>query len=254
MRKRALFLLSMLTVAGCASDEPWTSGSTLEAILFDDGAGARTLIDFRVRPTGRYCEGMGCGRDVRLTESFRETPIEGLTMQGLAGDDGSWMLEAFYDAQRGGPCSFVKVGDTYRCGYAERYPTATTVCDAYALACDPTAETCKAGALVQLATPDFDVAFYTLEATTAAVPEECVIERGCAGCQNFALTKTDPATLPELHTRWVGTGRYQVESWSNEDGSWTVPKEARVLKDMDRLETCYVQRPVGDADPVCEPM
>lgn len=253
MRATVFLLFSVVVVAGCGSEEPWTSGSKLEADVFDDGEGARTLIDFRVRATNRACTGLGCGDGVALTESFRSTGLDGISMQGLEGDDGSWMFESLYDVERGGPCTFLQYGDTYRCGFVERFPVAYTACDAYALACDPASETCREGALVVLTGEGEDGAFYAIGARTEGAPIECTVDYGCKGCEARALVKTDPATLPEAHTRWVGTGRYQVESWSDEDGSWTIPKRTRELRDMETGEPCFLDRPSPDADAVCAP-
>jgi hypothetical protein len=251
MRVRSLLLVSMLASAGCGAEEPWTSGSKIEADVFDDDAGARTLIGFRVRATNRYCDGFDCGADVRFTETLRSTGIEGISMQGLEGDDGSWMFQHLYDVERGGPCTFARYGDTYRCGFAERAPMVLAPCSVYALACDPKGPSCREGALVDMETSDPDAAFYTLGAPTSGVPSECVVDAGCAGCEVRALTKTDPEALPELHTRFLGTGRYQVESWSNEDGSWTIPKQSRQLKDTTSHRVCELDRASPDAEAEC---
>lgn len=254
MRARALLLVSMMVaVAGCGSDEPWTSGSKLEADVFDDGEGARTLIDFRLRATNRACTGIACGDGVVLTQSFRDSGLEGISMQGLEGDDGSWMFENLWDVERGGPCTFLQYGDTYRCGFVQRFPAAYTRCDAYAFACDPASETCREGALVLLMGEGYDETFYAIGAKTDAAPIDCTIDFGCPGCEARALVKVDPETLPEAHTRWVGTGRYQVESWSDEDGSWTIPKRTRELRDMGTGKPCFLDRASPDADAVCTP-
>lgn len=247
----ALLSASIVTLSGCAGDDtPFLSGTRLEAQYFESD-GARTFVDFRVRDTNRHCIGFDCKDTVTFTQTLHPSGIDGLSMRGLEGSDGSWMFQELYDDERDGPCSFQQLDESWRCAYVSRALTAIPECPSLALACDPTAESCHAGAIALVSGWGFGEFFYTIGEEAPDAPTKCLIDYGCPGCVPHTLTRTDLSTLPAVHTKWTGGGRYQLESWTNDDGTWTVPKRVLELLDTETRAPCKVQRTAPDADPVC---
>lgn len=249
MRARVILVLSTCALVACSS-EPWSSGGRLEADVYE-ADGIETLIDFVDEQSGQHCVGEGCGAFVKLTQSFRDAQIDGLAMEGLEGDDGSWQFVRLYDLDREAPCTMALIDGETRCVGSSIFTTATTSCAEPVIECGVDDKACFSGALATVEVMG-TATIYELGGETDAPDDMGCVIRSCAvGCIFRELEKVEPADLPRVYEKNIGSGRWIVPSYTSQDGSWSVPIATNRLVDTMTQAPCRLVRAAG-GEVTCE--
>lgn len=249
---RLAFTSSIAALAAGCADDVWESGSRLRADLYEQD-GIRTLIDFVDEETGQHCLGEACGTFVTLQTSYRTAEIAELEMEGLEGDDGSWQYVRLHDTTHDAPCSMQPFDGEVRCVAGKVFATAEKTCAEEFIECGMNDTSCVDGALAVVTVAGGAVIFEIGGEEDAPMDASCVVKSCVEGCVHRALTKVEPASLPRVYEKNLGTGKWLLPSYTSQDGAWSVPIETGTLLDTTTNTKCRLARG-ADGAVACNPI